>query len=73
MRGILRRYFFLPIISIAGSTLLAFTVMVPIALHSAVSNVAPNLIMVLSIALAVSVLVGCFRLWKFNCNSAGLG
>eukprot|EP00035_Acanthoeca_spectabilis_P025937 m.460557 g.460557 ORF g.460557 m.460557 type:complete len:931 (-) comp22067_c0_seq1:178-2970(-) len=58
------RYFFLPIISIAGSTLLAFTVMVPIALHSAVSNVAPNLIMVLSIALAVDYNLFMVSRWR---------
>eukprot|EP01147_Barroeca_monosierra_P007775 gene7775-635_t len=47
------RYVFVPVISIAACILLSFLIMRPIANASAVSSVAPNLMMSLSIAMSV--------------------
>lgn len=47
------RYVFVPIFTIAGSTMLSFCILLPVAQHMSMASVAPNLVMVLSIALSV--------------------
>jgi hypothetical protein len=58
------RYAFVPILSIVGSSLGAILIMAPIAEGSTVSNVSPNMIMVLSISLAVDYNVFLFARWR---------
>lgn len=57
------RYAFVPIMSIVGSALGAILIMAPIAEASTVSNVSPNMIMLLSISLSVDYNVFLFSRW----------
>eukprot|EP00055_Hartaetosiga_balthica_P014423 m.79090 g.79090 ORF g.79090 m.79090 type:complete len:918 (+) comp8591_c0_seq4:121-2874(+) len=62
------RYVFVPILSIAASTVLSFSMMLPIAKRSPVSSVVPNLIMSISIAMSVDYSLFVFSRFREECR-----
>ena len=52
-----------PVLSIAGSILLSFTCMLPVADHMHVASFAPNIMMVVAVALSVDYCLFCLSRW----------